>query len=92
MNEEFLFHFLILSASLNALMVVLKRIKQIKDHSIFNTLKPIIPPVAGLAAGPFVFADLPIVTCLLAGFLAGTLCTTSYQAFRAVVKKEGEYG
>jgi hypothetical protein len=90
MSNDFIFDFILLSASLNAVMMILKRIKKIKEHSLFLNTKAIIPPVLGTALGFFVFREMALTSTLLSGFLAGTLCTTSYEIFKMGLKRKDD--
>jgi uncharacterized membrane protein YfcA len=85
--------FLITSASLNGLMILLK--KYLEDNKTFKKAKPAIPPVVGAIVGLIVGlmtvgGVLYIVGGLALGFLAGSMSTTSYELFQTFIKRKVE--
>lgn len=83
--------FLITSAALNGLMILLKN--YLEDNKVFKKAKPAIPPVVGAIVGLIVGmltvgGALYIVGGVALGFLAGSMSTTSYELFKTFIERK----
>lgn len=90
---ELIIPFIILSAFLNAAMVMAK--VYFDENKIFKKLKPALPPLVGgliaLIAGFFLFGTgYELWLAFPVGFLSGTFSTSSYEIFEKVLKTKAE--